>query len=78
MAPLVALREARAAYAALYLLCVASLLQLAGGQGVWSELVNLVREDFDYQCPNGSVIVGLASVFRYASLSSPWLIAVVR
>ena len=41
-----------------------SLLQLSAGQGVWSGLVNSPTEDFDYQCPNGSVVVGLASLFR--------------
>ena len=50
----------------LLLSCVflASLLQLSVGQGVWSGLVNSVTEDFDYQCPSGSVVVGVASLFR--------------
>ena len=48
------------------LLCVflAPLLQLSAGEGVWSGLVNSPTEDFDYHCPNGSVVVGLASLFR--------------
>ena len=45
-------------------LCLVSLLQLVRGQGVWSDLVNSAGDDFDYQCPNSTVVVGLASVFR--------------
>ena len=48
-----------------FFLCLISLLQLARGQGVWSGLVNSPRGDFDFECANSTVIVGLASVFRW-------------
>ena len=49
-----------------FFLYLISMLQLARSQGVWSGLVNSARDDFDFECPNGTVIVGLASVFRWA------------
>ena len=52
------------AYVSLHVLCLALLLQLAQGQGVWSDLVNSAGGDFDYQCPASTVVVGLASVYR--------------
>ena len=49
-----------------FVLCLISILQLVRSQGVWSGLVNSARDDFDFECPNSTVIVGLASVFRWA------------
>lgn len=42
------------------------LLELTCAQGnhAWSGFVNTLQTSFDYQCPNGLAITGLASVFE--------------
>lgn len=40
-------------------------LERTRGQGVWTDdFVHVEGQAFDYSCPDGTVLLGLASVFR--------------
>ena len=46
-------------------LLLAMPLERARGQGVWTDdFVNVEGQAFDYSCPDGTVLLGMASVFR--------------